>query len=337
EVGVERGEVVDAAGEALLGAAVEAGDHPRDVVAVEEGVVPVVIVAAGRRCLAVRIGHGVNLPEDADVVRDVEGVARVLVGEQIVEIVEARPGDAAETERAWLVRGEEQAVLGVRPALRGQLEEAFDGMDLAMPERIGGFMVGLGDDQRKIGLAQDCGAEDLVAFADALAAQRRQIELDHVEQTVEQRGRIGHRLNVNRVEPSAANRVRLLPSTCQRALWLRASWKACSCWSTAAAQAFLVEMAAPKRTVSRSICAWANHELQPPEPPARRSSPMVSVGTVRGRTAAPPIEVACQTESRMAGAVGAVGWTLELAPVWVEPTRLVTMTTGWAGASGLTG
>ena len=63
---------------------------------------------------------------------------------------------------------------------------------------------------------------------------------------------------------------------------------------------------------------------------------MVSVGTVRGRTAAPPIEVACQTESRMAGAVGAVGWTLELAPVWVEPTRLVTMTTGWAGASGLT-
>src|SRR3954466_7331290 len=49
EVGVERGEVVDAGGEALLGATIQASNHVRHVVAGEIGVGAVVVIAAGGR------------------------------------------------------------------------------------------------------------------------------------------------------------------------------------------------------------------------------------------------------------------------------------------------
>src|SRR3569833_71099 len=125
QFGVERGEVIDAGGEAFLMAAVEAADHLLDAVTRKEGIAAVVVVAIRGWCRAVGISHRRDFAQDADVVRNVEGVARVLVREQVVEIVEARPGDAAEAERAGLVRREEQAVLRRRTAFGGHLLVVF--------------------------------------------------------------------------------------------------------------------------------------------------------------------------------------------------------------------
>jgi hypothetical protein len=67
------------------------------------------------------------------------------VAEQIVEIVEARPGDARQAERAGLVRGQKQAVPGIGALVGGQFKEALDGVHFPMPERVLDLVVGFGN------------------------------------------------------------------------------------------------------------------------------------------------------------------------------------------------
>ena len=99
--------------------------------------------------------------------RDGEGVARVLIAEEIGEVVEARPGDRREAERAGLMRGEEQAVARRRPARRGELVECVECRDLAVEERVLRLRIGGGNDEREIGFLEDRRAEELVAGGDA--------------------------------------------------------------------------------------------------------------------------------------------------------------------------
>ena len=64
------------------------------------------------------------------------------------------------------------------------LVEPLDGVYLAMPERVVDLVIGLGDDEAKIGLAQDGGAENLVAAADLAPGERGDVVFDDVEQPV---------------------------------------------------------------------------------------------------------------------------------------------------------
>lgn len=50
-------------------------------------------------------GDPKHLLQDIDIIGDAEQIPRVLVGKEVVELVEARPGDAAEAERAGFVGG----------------------------------------------------------------------------------------------------------------------------------------------------------------------------------------------------------------------------------------
>src|SRR5690606_41471879 len=90
-----------------------------------------------------------DLFEDAQIVRDGEGIPRILVAEQEVEIVEAGPGDRRKAERAWLVGGEKDAVLRVRTVGLREFVEALQRMHLAVPERVFQFIVRLGNDDRQ--------------------------------------------------------------------------------------------------------------------------------------------------------------------------------------------
>jgi hypothetical protein len=119
--------------------------------------------------------------EDLQVMRDRKGVAAVFVAEEIVEIVEARPGDRRHAHGAGFVRREENQILGIWPL--ALFVEALQRMHLAMPERIFEFVVGLGQHQRKIRLAQDSSAKHLVAGGHATGGQGQDVVFDHVEKS----------------------------------------------------------------------------------------------------------------------------------------------------------
>ena len=66
------------------------------------------------------------------------------------------------------------------------------------------------------------------------------------------------------------------------------------------------------------------------------SSPMAREVVERVTTGTPPISVAIQVEPRMAGGGGAAGSSELAAGSLCWPTKLVTMSTGSAGARGFT-
>ena len=125
-----------------------------------------------------------QFPDHLLIVGDMKVLARILVAEQIKQFGEAAPRDGRRAHAARLMRGDENAVLGVGMAL--QLPELLDGVDFAVPERGKRLHIGFGEDERQIVLPQHRRAEDLAADGDALAGQRGDVVFDDVHQTVKQ-------------------------------------------------------------------------------------------------------------------------------------------------------
>lgn len=107
--------------------------------------------------------------------------------EQEVHLAEATPGNAAETQAAGLVGGEEDAVgAGVGTGGRvgeGDGVELLDAVDFAVEEGGDAFVVG-GD---CVGLegcgGEDRGAEDFAAGGDAGEGERDDVLFDGVEES----------------------------------------------------------------------------------------------------------------------------------------------------------
>ncbi|MCY1551266.1 hypothetical protein D9M68_875830 [compost metagenome] len=118
--------------------------------------------------------------------RDGETIAGILVAEEVVEIVEARPGDRRQTHRAGLMRGEEDEIAGVRALSTLDLVEALQRVHFAVPERVFRFVVGLDEHGRKIGLAHQCRAEDLVAGSNTGFRCRDDAALHRAKQCIEE-------------------------------------------------------------------------------------------------------------------------------------------------------
>ncbi|MNE93270.1 hypothetical protein D3C80_1911010 [compost metagenome] len=68
------------------------------------------------------------------------------------------------------------------------LVEALERVDLPVPERVFGLVIGLGENERKVRFAQDRCAEHLVAGGDTLFGQGQGVPLDHVQQPFGQFG-----------------------------------------------------------------------------------------------------------------------------------------------------
>ncbi len=64
----------------------------------------------------------------------------------------------------------------------GQFEELFEGVHLAVPQRVGGLVIGAGEHQREVGFAQDRRPEHLVARGHAGLGQGQNVEVDDIEQ-----------------------------------------------------------------------------------------------------------------------------------------------------------
>jgi hypothetical protein len=101
-----------------------------------------------------------------------EQISAVLVGKEIVKLVEAAPRDARQTQAAGLVGGEEDAVFGVGASVAGWGEEGLNAVDLAVEERGEALVVGLDRVGFEGGFGQDGGAEELRAGGDARAGER---------------------------------------------------------------------------------------------------------------------------------------------------------------------
>ena len=122
------------------------------------------------------------------VVRDVEVLAGGLVAEEVVDLLEARPGDGRRAHAARLVGGDEDAVARVEVSLL--LEELLDAVHFPVPQGGERLVVGGREDERQVGLLQDGGTEDLAADLSHLVGQRKNVLLDDVADTVVQLG--GH-------------------------------------------------------------------------------------------------------------------------------------------------
>ena len=61
------------------------------------------------------------------------------------------------------------------------LVKPLDGVHLAVPERVFDLVIGFGDDHGQIGLAQDGGAENLVATRHLTTGHGGDVALDHIE------------------------------------------------------------------------------------------------------------------------------------------------------------
>src|SRR5690606_18260824 len=91
-----------------------------------------------------------DLFQDFEVMRNGEGVARILMTEEIEEIVEAGPCDGRKAQRARLMRGKEETVLRVWPFLLRHFVKPLQGMHLPMPERVFQLVVGLRQHQGEV-------------------------------------------------------------------------------------------------------------------------------------------------------------------------------------------
>ena len=142
----------------------------------EELVLPVVqrpllsLLVRFKLCCGPGLEH---LLQDIDVVGNAEEVPAVFVGEQVKDLRETRPGDAAEAEAARLVGGEENAVLG-RVGPNGRVgvrlgEEAVDAVDFAVQQRRHGLVVGGHGERLERLLVEHCRAKELASAGNALA------------------------------------------------------------------------------------------------------------------------------------------------------------------------
>lgn len=119
--------------------------------------------------------------EDLQIMGDRKSVAAVFMAEEIVEVVEARPGDRRHAHGAGFMRRQENQVLGIWPL--ALFIEAFQRMHLAMPERVFELVVRVRQHQRQVGLAQDGRAKHLVAGGNSTGSQGKNVVFDHVEKS----------------------------------------------------------------------------------------------------------------------------------------------------------
>ena len=107
-------------------------NHLRQRSSLEELVGPVIERACrkgfGSIVLSRDLIHGL---EDIDIIRNAEEISTILVREEVVELVEAAPSDAAETQAARFVCGEEDAVFGIWSSFFGAGEEGLNAVNLA--------------------------------------------------------------------------------------------------------------------------------------------------------------------------------------------------------------
>ena len=120
-----------------------------------------------------------QLLQDFEVVRYGEAVAGVLVAEEVVIVVEPAPGDSRHAQCARFVGGQEDQVTRRGPL--GHLVELLERVDLAVPQRIVGFVVGSRNDQRQVRFAQQRRPENLVPRGNAAFGQRQDVGIDDVE------------------------------------------------------------------------------------------------------------------------------------------------------------
>ena len=107
--------------------------------------------------------------------------------------------------------------------------------------------------------------------------------------------------------------------------------------SASSMQAMRVAATALRMRLCSPTWAWANHELQPPRPPARRSEPIDSEETEPRTTGVPAMLCAFQVILRMGGgAAGSAGRSVA-AGVSAAPWKLTMIRIGAAGAIGSTG
>jgi len=123
--------------------------------------------------------------QNLQIVRNGESVAGIFMAEEGVEIVEARPGDRRHAHGAGFMRGKEDQVFRIR--LFAEFVETFQGVNLAVPQRILELIIGFGDHQRQIGLAQNGRSEHLVSQRNTVAREWQNVMFDHVEKAGSQR------------------------------------------------------------------------------------------------------------------------------------------------------
>mmetsp|Transcript_10140 Transcript_10140/g.31018 ORF Transcript_10140/g.31018 Transcript_10140/m.31018 type:complete len:298 (-) Transcript_10140:572-1465(-) len=126
-----------------------------------------------------------HLLEDPQIVRNLKRVARVLVREQVVEVVEAAPRDRRQTQRARLVRGKKQALGRTGPALRGQFVQLVDARHLAVEQRVLHLPVRARHHQLQRRLLQHRRAKQLVALLHKASRERQHVALDHVQHAID--------------------------------------------------------------------------------------------------------------------------------------------------------
>jgi hypothetical protein len=64
--------------------------------------------------------------------RNTEQIPAILVGEHVIEFIESGPCDAAQTQRAWFMGREENAVFCLGTVTLWDFEELLDTVDLAV-------------------------------------------------------------------------------------------------------------------------------------------------------------------------------------------------------------
>ena len=94
--------------------------------------------------------------------------------------------------------GKEYTVLRIGHSVARPLVELFEGMHLAVPERVFRLVIGFGDDQRQVLFQENGGPKQLVAVPDTFAGQWHDVVFDCLEQAGDQLG----------ISGSCSNRVR---------------------------------------------------------------------------------------------------------------------------------
>jgi len=119
--------------------------------------------------------------QNVDVVRDREQIPAVLVGEQIVELVEACPRDTAQAERTGLMCSEEDAVLGGWTTFCWGREELLDAVDFSMQKGRDALIVCRDCHWRQVWAIQNCSSEDLASRGHASTRQRHDLIFNDVK------------------------------------------------------------------------------------------------------------------------------------------------------------
>lgn len=148
------------------------------VLAIVEGAIGVYFFAAGFR-------NAVDGLQNVDVERNLEAVTAIFIGEEVVEVVKARPGNSRKAQRTGLVGCEEYTLFGARALVLGNFEELFDAVHLTVPHGVFNLVVGFCDDQAEVVFAENGGSKELVTILCTNFGLGHYIFLDDVKKTID--------------------------------------------------------------------------------------------------------------------------------------------------------